>query len=95
MQICELLLTNIFVNSQCEVLAASGADVQIKDMYSETIHGVQISNVDVSNTILKDEIQYDKYDCDTVGENTDISMHKTLMIYVKYVRPKTSGIEHV
>ena len=83
-------LPNNFVNTQLDFLRLSGVDTEMKDLHSDTIISVQKSLIHVLDEEMKSELKSAKYYGIITDESTDLSIHKKLIIYIRYVC-KTTG----
>ena len=76
---------NSMVNSQLRFLKASGIDPSISDIHSDTVKDVQNSLLYVLDNELKNRLKDSKYYGVIVDESTDLSIHKKLVVYIRYV----------
>ena len=66
---------------------AKGIDTIFSDILSDTITEVQKSLVHVLDEDLIRAVKNTKYYGIIVGESTDLSVHKKLIMYVRYICP--------
>lgn len=78
-------LPNSMVNSQLEFLKASGVDPQVTDIHHESVKDVQQSLLYVLDEQLRQRLREGKYYGIIVDESTDLSIHKKLVVYIRYV----------
>ena len=78
-------LPNLMVNSQLRFLKASGIDPSVSDIHSDTVQDVQNSLLYVLDNELKSRLKGSKYYGVIVDESTDLSIHKKLVVYIRYV----------
>lgn len=86
-------LLNSFINMQLKFLTMSGIDPKVQDLHSDTIHGVQNSLTAVISKNLKKDIQEARYYGVVCDESTELSVHKKLIMYIRYVSPYTQEVE--
>ena len=68
-------------------MKASEIDTKFSDIHSDTMKEVQKSLVHVLDEDLIRAVKNTKYDGIIVGESTDLSVHKKLIMYVRYICP--------
>ena len=68
-------------------MKASGIDTKFSDILSDTITEVQKSLVHVLHEDLIRAVKNTKYYGIIVGESTDLSVHKKLIMYVRSICP--------
>lgn len=84
---------NSDVNKLLDLLKLSGVDVKYSDLHSETISDIQQSLLWVIDENMKSELESTKYYGLVVDESTDLSVHKKLVIYIRYVCPKSHNVK--
>ena len=78
---------NSYVNKLLNFLKASGVDPQFCDIHSDTVHDIQLSLLHVLDEEMKSELNQTKYYGLIIDESTDLSVHKKLVVYIRYVCP--------
>ena len=76
---------NSYVNKLLNFLKASGVDPQFCDIHSDTVHDIQLSLLHVLDEEMKSELNQTKYYGLIIDESTDLSVHKKLVVYIRYV----------
>ena len=79
------LRPNSAVNSELRFLKLCGVTDTVSDIHNESVKHVQDSLLHVIEQDLKARIQDSQYYGIIVDESTDLSIHKKLVIYVRYV----------
>ena len=78
---------NSHVNKLLGLLKASGVDTEYCDLHSDTIQDIQMSLLHVLDEEMKSELSETKYYGLIIDESTDLSIHKKLVVYIRYVCP--------
>ena len=78
---------NSHVNKLLGLLKASGVDTKYCDLHSDTIQDIQMSLLHVLDEEMKSELSETKYYGLIIDESTDLSIHKKLVVYIRYVCP--------
>ena len=79
------LRPNSAVNSELRFLNLCGVTDTVSDIHNDTVTDVQDSLLHVLQQDLKSRLQDSEYYGIIVDESTDLSVHKKLVIYVRYV----------
>ena len=82
---------NSHVNKLLGLLKASGVDTKYCDLHSDTIQDIQMSLLHVLDEEMKSELSETKYYGLIIDESTDLSIHKKLVVYIRYVCPIERG----
>ena len=84
---------NSYVNKLLNFLKASDVDPQFCDIHSDTVHDIPLSLLHVIDEEMKSELNQTKYYGLTTDESTDLSVHKKLVIYIRYVCPSDLDVK--
>ncbi|XP_053400529.1 zinc finger protein 862-like [Mercenaria mercenaria] len=84
---------NSSVNKLLELLKASGVQINYQDLTSDTILDIQKSLLFVLDEAMKDELKEAKYYGLILDESTDLSVHKKLVVYIRYVCPSDMKVK--
>lgn len=79
------LQPNSAVNAQMRFLKLCGVNDTVSDIHNESVKEVQKSLLHVIQQDLKEKLKDSEYFGIIVDESTDLSVHKKLVVYVRYV----------
>lgn len=79
------LQPNTAVNAQMSFLKLCGVNDSVSDKYNGSVKEVQKNLLHIIQQDLKEKLKYSQYSGIIVDENTDLSVHKKLVVYVRYV----------
>lgn len=75
------------VNTHLHFLKASGTDPSFSDVHTDTMRDVHVQNslLHVWDSDLKRSVKSSNYFGIIVAKSTDLSNHKKLILYIRYV----------
>ena len=84
---------NAYVNRLLNFLKVSDLDLKFCDLHSDSIVDVQASLLHVLDDEMKIELIQTKYYGLIIDESTELSVHKKLVIYIRYVCPEEPDVK--